>query len=100
MENIASDTVPSEWLHFLRLRNFIEVERCQKHREKAESGICLFTKGTQAPVSRQVACLALGLPPRAEDSAFFDACFPPSCVFEIRFFMAFFLFICFVLGLF
>lgn len=58
------------------------MERFQKSSEKAESGLWLFTKGTQAPVSWQVAALGLGLGLLlSEDSAFLSALVPPSCIF-------------------
>lgn len=53
-----------------------------KKQQKAESGLWLFTKDTQAPVSLQVAALGLGLLLLSEDSAFFNAWVPPSCIFE------------------
>lgn len=59
------------------------MERFQKSSEKAESGLWLFTKGTRAPVSRQVTAVRLGLLLLSEDSAFLNACFPTSCIFEM-----------------
>lgn len=52
------------------------MERFQKSSKKAESGLWLFTKGTQAPVSWQVAALGLGLLLLSEDSPFLNAVFP------------------------
>lgn len=57
------------------------MEWFQKSSEKAEPGLWLFTKGTQAPVSWQVAALGLGL--LLLDSAFLNVCVPPSYIFGI-----------------